>query len=77
MGVDSKIVDKAESGSVFLKLGKPWYLSKCPNYEGYWLNGSIGSVQCGLYAELFPGVHQHLFCAKNCENCPVRKEKEK
>lgn len=57
--------------AVFLKLGKPWYRSECPHYEGYWLSGGIGSVQCSVAEGLLPGIHQLLYCGSDCKNCPV------
>lgn len=68
-------VDPHAYGSIFLKNGRPWYQSECPYYQGYWLHGGTGSVQCGANSELLPGLHHHHFCRtpEGCEKCPQRK----
>lgn len=69
-----KVVDRDSFGAIFRKLGKPWYLSECPYYEGFWLDGGIGSVQCSRVPFLLPGLHQPNTCEKHPEQCPFRKD---
>ena len=57
-------------GATFLKDGRPWYKSRCPNYEGYWLEGGTGSVQCGSYGGLLPGLMWDTTCKGGFEKCP-------
>lgn len=66
-----EVVDTTQTGSAFLKKGKPWYRSDCPYYEGYWLNGGNGAVQCTCASSLLPGIHQLLFCEGKFEKCPL------
>lgn len=54
----NQVVDRDSPGVMFLKFGKPGYLSSCPHYEGLWLNDGIGSVQCSKAPFLLPGLHQ-------------------
>lgn len=65
-----KTVDKSDPAAYFLKQGKPHYASECPHFEGYWLRGGCGSVQCALSKSLFPGIHWDIACRKNHQNCP-------
>ena len=71
-----EIVERDSPGASFVKLGKPWYKSECPHYEGFWLNGGLGSVQCQLVPYLVPGLHYQLTCGVCPDQCPFRKEKE-
>lgn len=70
-----KTVDIHSSGACFLKKGKPCYQSECPFYEGFWLDGGTGSVQCSASDMLLPSLHHHHFCRtpEGCEKCPQRK----
>ncbi|MBQ8248053.1 MAG: hypothetical protein IJZ42_13075 [Lachnospiraceae bacterium] len=63
------VIDTSEPFAMFLRKGKGNYKSSCPHYEGYWLLGGSGSVQCKAADGLLPGLQYSLFCAKNCENC--------
>ena len=56
--------------TIFLKGGKPSYLSKCPKYEGYWLDGGFGAVQCD--GAIFPGHQWYTVCSKCPEDCQFR-----
>lgn len=67
-----EVVDPTENDAVFVKNGKPWYKSNCPEYDGFWICGGIGSVQCKVHDGLIPGLHFHLTCGKNPEKCPLR-----
>ena len=67
------VVDPTNPYAKFLKNGKPGYLSQCPDYQGYWLLGGRGSVQCAASAQLIPGLHWYITCSQNYENCPLRK----
>lgn len=67
------VVDSTDPYGYFLKNGKPGYLSQCPDYQGYWLLGGMGSVQCAASAQLIPGLHWYITCSQNYENCPLRK----
>ena len=66
----TKVVDRNEFGAVFEAKGNPHYRSRCPRYEGYWLLGGTGSVQCNACEELLPGVVWYETCAKEYEKCP-------
>ncbi len=63
-------VDPDLPTAMFVKSGKPWYLSRCPYYEGYWLDGHIGSVQCKSAGLLLPGHFWYAFCREKCRECP-------
>lgn len=66
----TKTVDTNKSGACFLKKGKSGYKADCPHYDGYWLLGGTGSVQCARCSNLLPGIHLNLFCQKNPSSCP-------
>ena len=68
-----KVVDPDLPTAMFVKDGKPWYLSPCPHYEGYWLDGHIGSVQCKTAGQLIPGHFWYVFCREKCCECPYSK----
>ncbi len=63
------VVDPDNRFATFVKDGKPWYRSDCQSYEGYWLHGGLGSVQCKAVGQLIPGLFWDLFCKENCEQC--------
>lgn len=65
-----EVVNKENPHAYFLKHGKPFYKSTCPLFEGYWLRGGCGSVQCKASKELFPGLHLELTCRDHHEVCP-------
>lgn len=67
-------VDPDAPGAIFLKDGKPWYKTTCPHYEGFWLCGYIGSVQCKQVDGLIPSIHWQIFCRteEGCAKCPYR-----
>lgn len=69
-----KVVNLSEKGSVFIKDGKPWNKSDCPYYKGFWLCGSIGSVDCIACSQLLPGLMWQHVCKENFEECPILKE---
>lgn len=64
-----QVVDRDSPGAVFLKFGKPGYLSSCPHYEGFWLSGGIGSVQCSKAPFLLPGLQLYETCDKHPDRC--------
>ena len=66
----TELVDTSDKHATFLKDGRPWYKSRCPNYEGYWLEGCTGSVQCGSYGGLLPGLMWDTTCKGGFEQCP-------
>ena len=70
------VVDKEAFGAVFENEGKPHYRSQCPHYEGYWLLGGIGSVQCKAEGELIPGLAWYAVCSKGYEQCPFYKKEK-
>ena len=70
----TKVVDPEEPGAVFEEMGKPHYRSGCPNYEGYWLHGGSGAVQCRAAGELLPGIVWYRMCEKRHEGCLFYKE---
>ena len=72
----TKVVDPGEFGSVFEEMGKPHYRSGCPSYEGYWLHGGTGAVQCRAAGELLPGVVWYNICEKRHDTCPFCKGAE-
>lgn len=65
-----EVLDTSHQYASFLKGGKPGYLSKCPKYEGYWLLGGRGAVQCA--GDLLPGKQWYEVCSKCPESCPLR-----
>lgn len=65
-----EVVDPQKPLSCFLKLGKPWYRSDCPCYEGFWLHGGLGSVQCAKVPYLLPGLMHYTTCRKYPVECP-------
>lgn len=69
----TEIVDKENPDALFLKKGKPWYKSECPCFEGYWLDGGIGSVQCSVHEGLIPGLMWQNTCRVSFEKCPYLK----
>lgn len=70
------IVDTSDPYALFQKDGKPNYKCECPEYEGFWLDGGIGSVQRRAHDGLLPGLHFELTCRENYEMCPFRRRKE-
>lgn len=70
----TEIVDPSEFGTCYLQDGKPWYKSDCPNYEGYYLCGCIGSVKCSTAGELLPGIVQYKVCSREYTKCPFYKQ---
>lgn len=66
----TETVDTTEKCAFFCKGGRPWYKSQCEHYEGYWLLGGIGSVQCSACRELLPGLMWQTTCREQFENCP-------
>jgi len=74
----TELADTLNKCAVFLKDGRPGYRSQCPNYEGYWLDGGTGSVQCGAYGGLLPGLMWSTACRGDLSNvhcsCPLTEE---
>lgn len=70
----ARVVDPNSSCAVFLPNGGHWYKSGCPLYEGYWLDGGTGAVQCTGYGELLPGLMWGTTCEKKFETCPFYKD---
>lgn len=68
------VVNPKGAGVCYMLEGKPWYKSECPQYEGYYLCGGTGSVQCKTAGELLPGVVQYKVCSKDYKKCPFFKE---
>lgn len=68
------VVDPSGQGVVFLPGRKPWYKSDCHCYEGYYLCGGTGTVQCRTAGELLPGIVHHHVCRKEYRKCPFYKE---
>ena len=65
----TQVVDPGNPHAVYLQEGKPWYKSECPLYDGYWLHGGIGSVQCRGVDELLPGLILDTVCTKQYKQC--------
>lgn len=72
----TRIPDINSPFSFFHPLGKPWYRSACPCYEGYHLGGTSGAVQCSTAGELLPGIIWDNVCSKGYEKCPFYKRSE-
>lgn len=72
----TRIPDINSTYSFFHPLGKPWYRSACPCYEGYYLGGTSGAVQCSTAGELLPGIIWDNVCSKGYEKCPFYKRSE-
>ena len=71
-----EVVDRNDKYAMFEKDGKPHYKSQCPYYEGYWLRGGCGSVQCAAHDGLIPGLQWDKFCSKCHEKCLVFRKAE-
>ena len=71
-----EVVDKDEPAAQFMKAGNPNYCSECPEYEGFWLDGCIGSVQCRSVPFLIPGFHWYKTCGETPGRCPFRRAEE-
>lgn len=69
VGWITEVVDKDAFGAVYVKDGKPWYKSNCPFYCGFWLHGSIGSVECEKCEKLLPGLQWDKVCSKEFSKC--------
>ena len=72
----TKIVDKDDPYAVFLEKGKSnnphygtMYPSVCPMFQGYWLLGGTGSVQCSRCKNLIPGIQWDFVCKDHPEKC--------
>ena len=68
------VVDPTGEFVSFLPQGKPWYRSRCPCYEGYYLHGGVGSVKCTSSEEVLPGVVWDNLCSGKFAECPYYKE---
>ena len=66
----TETVNPTDKGAIFIKNGRPWYKSPCMHYEGYWLHGGLGSVQCDVCKGLLPGLMWDTTCRENFEECP-------
>ena len=71
--------DTSDTFAFLLKEGKMKngfraYPSSCENYVGYWLNGGSSAVQCKAVDFVLPGIVHHLYCAKNCKECPLHRK---
>lgn len=71
-----KVADPNECGTCFVKNGKGSYKSTCHNYEGYYLSGGGGSVQCKC-AGLLPGIIGYEICFKEDLKCPYLEQEER
>lgn len=65
-----EIVDISNPYAIYQPAGRPNYRSDCPLYDGYWLDGGIGSVQCRGVDELLPGLMWNETCEHKFEQCP-------
>lgn len=74
-GWPTETVDRERFGAVFEEKGDPHYRSQCPKYEGYWLLGGTGSVQCSASDELLPGIVWYEVCCKEYGHCPYFRKK--
>lgn len=45
-----------------MKVGYTPYPSQCPFFEGYWLDGLYGAVECKLQGNLMPGKEYLYRC---------------
>ena len=70
----TKVADPNDPHTFFKPEGKPNYTSKCPCYQGYYLDGLSGAVQCNGIGELLPGVVWYQTCSKGYEKCPYYKK---
>lgn len=66
----TRVVDPEDKYTSYLPGGKPWYKSDCPCYEGYYLLGGTGAVNCATSGELLPGVVWYEVCRKEYGKCP-------
>ena len=72
----SKVPETNEHSS-FLPKGKTkhgikCYLSDCPHYNGIYLCGGAGALDCNLVSEHLPGIVQDLHCSKKHNKCPIK-----
>ena len=65
------VVNTEDKHAFFAKHGRPWYRSECPFYEGYWLLGGCGSVQCSKCKTILPGLQWDITCSKDYTNCLI------
>ena len=70
------VIDPSDKWACFERPGKSYYRSECPAFEGFWLDGGCGSVQCRNVPFLVPGLHWDNTCSKNPELCPFYKKEE-
>ena len=71
-----QVVDKEDPCTLKATVTASCYKSRCPHYDGYWLHGGTGSVECRAAGELVPGVVWYCVCSKDHEKCPFYREKE-
>ena len=68
----TQVADPDDGGTFFLPKGKPYNKSDCHCYEGYYLDGISGAVQCSGAGELLPGIVWDNVCSKDYNLCPYR-----
>lgn len=70
----TQVADPDSPHTFFRPGGKPYYKSECPCYQGYYMDGIRGAVQCSGTEELLPGVVWDQICSKGYEKCPYYKK---
>ena len=70
-------VPKVDEYTPFLQKGKSkhgikCYLSDCPHYNGIYLCGGAGALDCNLVSERLPGIIKDLHCTKEHDKCPLK-----
>lgn len=66
----TQVADPAEPGTLKATVTASSYRSKCPHYDGYWLCGGTGAVECAAAGERLPGIVWYEVCSKEYEKCP-------
>lgn len=69
-------VDLSDPATLKAEATKGSYKSQCPHYEGYWLCGGTGSVECKAFEGLLPGIVWYKTCSKDHHACPLFRRSE-
>lgn len=69
------VVDLANPATLKATAVAGLYKSQCQHYDGFWLCGGTGSVECATAGELLPGNVWYNVCSKKYRQCPFYREK--
>lgn len=65
-----KTADTSDKYTIYLKHGRPFYKSDCPNYKGYWADGVHGAVDCAACTSPLPSLMWDKTCKGEFTRCP-------